>query len=45
MPAPWLGQHSASVLTRLGYSDTDINALFAQGTVFDQHREKARPEI
>jgi crotonobetainyl-CoA:carnitine CoA-transferase CaiB-like acyl-CoA transferase len=40
-PAPWLGQHSTSVLKQLGYSDTDINALFAQGTVFDQYRDKA----
>ena len=44
-PAPWLGQHSTSVLKQLGYSDTDINALFAQGTVFDQYRDKARTPI
>ena len=44
-PAPWLGQHSASVLKQLGYSDNDINALFAQGTVFDQYRDKARTPI
>ena len=44
-PAPWLGQHSTRVLKQLGYSDTDINALFAQGTVFDQYRDKARTPI
>jgi crotonobetainyl-CoA:carnitine CoA-transferase CaiB-like acyl-CoA transferase len=42
MPAPWLGQHSQSVLTQLGYSAAQIEVLFAQGTVFDQHRDKVR---
>jgi crotonobetainyl-CoA:carnitine CoA-transferase CaiB-like acyl-CoA transferase len=41
LPAPWLGQHSAEVARSLGYSDADIAALFADGVVFDQHREKA----
>ena len=43
MPAPWLGQHSASVLAQLGYSAQDTEALFQQGAVFDQYRDKARP--
>jgi crotonobetainyl-CoA:carnitine CoA-transferase CaiB-like acyl-CoA transferase len=42
MPAPWLGQHSASVLAELGYSAQDTEALFQQGAVFDQYRDKAR---
>ena len=42
-PAPWLGQHSRSVLGQLGYSAQDMEALFAQGTVFDQYPDKARP--
>jgi crotonobetainyl-CoA:carnitine CoA-transferase CaiB-like acyl-CoA transferase len=43
MPAPWLGQHSASVLAALGYSAQDTEAFFQQGAVFDQYRDKARP--
>jgi crotonobetainyl-CoA:carnitine CoA-transferase CaiB-like acyl-CoA transferase len=41
-PAPWLGQHSRTVLSQLGYSATDIETLFAHGTVFDQYPDKAR---
>ncbi len=41
LPAPWLGQHSAEVMRSLGYSDKDIDALFADGVVFDRYREKA----
>jgi crotonobetainyl-CoA:carnitine CoA-transferase CaiB-like acyl-CoA transferase len=40
-PAPWLGQHSAEVMRSLGYSGKDIEALFADGVVFDRYREKA----
>ncbi|MGH8641119.1 MAG: CaiB/BaiF CoA transferase family protein [Burkholderiales bacterium] len=41
LPAPWLGQHSAEVLRRLGYKDADIASLFTDGVVFDRYREKA----
>jgi crotonobetainyl-CoA:carnitine CoA-transferase CaiB-like acyl-CoA transferase len=40
LPAPWLGQHSAEVLRKLGHSDSDITALFTDGVVFDQSRQK-----
>jgi crotonobetainyl-CoA:carnitine CoA-transferase CaiB-like acyl-CoA transferase len=42
-PAPWLGQHSAELLGQLGYDNEAIEALFTQGAVFDQYRDKARP--
>jgi len=45
LPAPWLGQHSKSVLQQLGYSTDDIDSLFTRGTVFDQYPDKARPEV
>jgi crotonobetainyl-CoA:carnitine CoA-transferase CaiB-like acyl-CoA transferase len=41
LPAPWLGQHSVEVVRSLGYKDSDIAALFSDGVVFDQSREKA----
>ena len=40
LPAPWLGQHSAEILERLGHSEADITSLFADGVVFDQNRQK-----
>jgi crotonobetainyl-CoA:carnitine CoA-transferase CaiB-like acyl-CoA transferase len=40
-PAPWLGQHSAEVLKALGYTDAQAASLFAEGVVYDRHREKA----
>ena len=42
-PAPWLGQHSAELLGQLGYDNETIEALFTQGAVFDQYRDKDRP--
>ena len=45
LPAPWLGQHSAEVARSLGYSDSDIASLFADGVVFDQDREKATAQV
>jgi crotonobetainyl-CoA:carnitine CoA-transferase CaiB-like acyl-CoA transferase len=44
LPAPWLGQHSKQVLVELGYSNEEIQTLFAQGAVFDQYPEKDRPK-
>jgi len=38
MPAPLLGQHTAAVLTELGLSRTEIDALFAQSVVYDSTR-------
>jgi hypothetical protein len=31
------------VLAQLGYSAQDTEAFFQQGAVFDQYRDKARP--
>ncbi|MEY3886141.1 MAG: hypothetical protein RL650_233 [Pseudomonadota bacterium] len=44
LPAPWLGQHSKQVLVELGYSNEEIQTLFAQGAVFDQYPDKDRPK-
>lgn len=38
-PAPWLGQHTASVLTELGVDREEIDRLFTEGIVFDAHSE------
>jgi crotonobetainyl-CoA:carnitine CoA-transferase CaiB-like acyl-CoA transferase len=38
-PAPWLGQHTASVLTELGVEDDEIDRLFSEGILFDAHAE------
>ena len=43
-PAPLLGQHSAEVLRKAGYSDSDIEALFAAGVIHQQYREKSKDE-
>jgi len=43
-PAPWLGQHSSEVLQALGYGAGAIDALFADGVVFDRYRAKATAE-
>jgi crotonobetainyl-CoA:carnitine CoA-transferase CaiB-like acyl-CoA transferase len=37
-PAPWLGQHSAEVLRGLGYSQDEIDRLFAERVVYDRYR-------
>jgi crotonobetainyl-CoA:carnitine CoA-transferase CaiB-like acyl-CoA transferase len=38
-PAPWLGQHTASVLTELGVDADEIDRLFTEGVLFDAHAE------
>jgi crotonobetainyl-CoA:carnitine CoA-transferase CaiB-like acyl-CoA transferase len=35
-PAPWLGQHSRDTLAALGYAEDEIDALFAEGVVYDR---------
>ena len=40
-PAPWLGQHSAEVLRRAGYSEAQIEELFAKQVVYDKYRTGA----
>jgi len=41
MAAPWLGQHSAEILRDIGYTEADVNALFARGVVFEKYRGAA----
>ena len=41
-PAPWLGQHTAEVLTERGLSDDEVARLFDDGVVFDEHPELQR---
>lgn len=36
--APWLGQHSEEVLKTLGYGDSDIEAMYAEGVLYDKYR-------
>jgi crotonobetainyl-CoA:carnitine CoA-transferase CaiB-like acyl-CoA transferase len=36
-PAPWLGQHTTEVLRETGYADDEIEVLYADGVLFDQH--------
>jgi crotonobetainyl-CoA:carnitine CoA-transferase CaiB-like acyl-CoA transferase len=36
-PAPWLGQHTASVLSEIGVGSKELDRLFADGTLFDAH--------
>jgi len=40
-PAPWLGQHSREAVRSLGYLDKEIDALFAEGVIYNRLREKA----
>jgi crotonobetainyl-CoA:carnitine CoA-transferase CaiB-like acyl-CoA transferase len=44
-PAPWLGQHTASVLSELGVDRGELDRLFAEGTLYDAHpdRQEGRP--
>jgi crotonobetainyl-CoA:carnitine CoA-transferase CaiB-like acyl-CoA transferase len=38
-PAPWLGQHTASVLSELGVDGDELDRLFTEGTLYDAHPE------
>jgi crotonobetainyl-CoA:carnitine CoA-transferase CaiB-like acyl-CoA transferase len=40
-PAPWLGQHSEEILREIGQSDKELDALYADGVIYDKYREKA----
>lgn len=40
-PAPWLGQHTRSVLAELGLSNAEIGELADAGVAFDAHPERA----
>lgn len=37
-PAPWLGQHSGELARLAGLADADIEALFADGVLYDKYR-------
>ena len=41
-PAPWLGQHTRELLAEVGIADSDLDALFADGTIYDAHPEMSR---
>jgi crotonobetainyl-CoA:carnitine CoA-transferase CaiB-like acyl-CoA transferase len=36
-PAPWLGQHTTEVMRAAGLDDDEIERLYAQEVVFDEH--------
>jgi crotonobetainyl-CoA:carnitine CoA-transferase CaiB-like acyl-CoA transferase len=36
-PAPWLGQHTTEVLREAGLDDDEVERLYAEEVVFDQH--------
>jgi crotonobetainyl-CoA:carnitine CoA-transferase CaiB-like acyl-CoA transferase len=40
-PAPWLGQHTDEVLKTLGYRKAEIDALYAEGVLYDKHGSHA----
>ncbi|HYC46149.1 MAG TPA: CoA transferase [Burkholderiales bacterium] len=40
-PAPWLGQHTDEVLKAVGYGAKDIEALHADGVLYDKYRDPA----
>ena len=42
-PAPWLGQHTRSVLAELGVAGAEIDALTAAGVAYDAHPGQVRP--
>jgi crotonobetainyl-CoA:carnitine CoA-transferase CaiB-like acyl-CoA transferase len=41
-PAPWLGQHTAEVLTERGLTEDEVARLFDDGVIFDEHPELQR---
>ena len=43
-PAPWLGQHTEAVLKEVGYAESDLESLYAEGVLYDKYREEASRE-
>jgi crotonobetainyl-CoA:carnitine CoA-transferase CaiB-like acyl-CoA transferase len=43
-PAPWLGQHTRSVLAELGLADAEIDTMAADGVAYDAHPERRRDD-
>jgi crotonobetainyl-CoA:carnitine CoA-transferase CaiB-like acyl-CoA transferase len=39
--APTLGQHTSEVMREAGYGERDIEALYADGVLYDRYRESA----
>jgi crotonobetainyl-CoA:carnitine CoA-transferase CaiB-like acyl-CoA transferase len=39
-PAPWLGQHTTEIMRESGIDDEEIERLYADEVVFDQHAER-----
>jgi crotonobetainyl-CoA:carnitine CoA-transferase CaiB-like acyl-CoA transferase len=44
-PAPWLGQHTTDVLRESGIEDEEIERLYADGVIFDEHAEHDRGAV
>ena len=40
-PAPWLGQHTTDVLRESGISEEEIERMYADEVVFDQHADRS----
>jgi crotonobetainyl-CoA:carnitine CoA-transferase CaiB-like acyl-CoA transferase len=38
--APWLGQHSEEIVRSAGYSASDVQALYADGVIYDKYRKQ-----
>jgi len=38
-PAPWLGQHTAEVLSGVGYASSEIDRLYTEGVLYDRYRD------
>lgn len=38
--APWLGQHTTEILKAAGYADGDIDAMYADGVLYDKYRQR-----
>jgi crotonobetainyl-CoA:carnitine CoA-transferase CaiB-like acyl-CoA transferase len=39
-PAPWLGQHTAEVLSGVGYASSEIDGLYSEGVLYDRYRDE-----
>jgi len=43
-PAPWLGQHTSDVLKSVGYDESTVERLYAEGVLYDKYRKGAGGE-